>query len=84
MAVLHRFYCTVESHKFKVLGTRVLFLIFNSLNYKEVGINIYKCIYPIKMIVISLFVFLSNISFGRVKGKSQGDFSFMHTKHMFL
>ena len=31
--------------------------------------------------MITLF-FLSNIWFGRVKGKSQGDVSFMHSKHI--
>ena len=50
----------------------------SSLNYREVDI---KYITPQND---HFPFFLSNISFGCVKGMSQGDVSFTHPKHMLL
>ena len=58
-------YNTVESRKVSALGLEILFRIISSSNYREANIKIYP-------IMDYYHLFLSNISFGRVK-KSQGD-----------
>ena len=77
--VCHEKTCTVESRKFKVLGTSDFIRSIESSNYREVDIRIYN---PQKWIIISFFQ--SNTCFVCVKETSQGDVSFMHTKHVFV
>ena len=63
-----------KSRKFEVLGTRGIFRIFSSSNYKEVYIKVFTPL-PDYFQVISL-------SITHFLCASQGDVSFVHPKHI--
>ena len=70
---------------FLSFGQEVSFQIISNLYYREVDIKIYNPPPPPPPPKRLLSVFLlSNIPFGCVKERSQGDVSFKHPKHLLL